>query len=310
MDASFILRFVLYAAASLGTGLLIVTLIVTSWVHARPRDPDSPSRLRWHMITRSKITKGTQVKASDVTWRLGRVAARDPLIPISKTVIGKYALRDIDANSSCIPEVFSDLALADPPQGGAVVPIEVKTSDVSSLRPGMQLAFVQQDKGVQPVTTLLSKQNQPGLRLLSMTASVKEPGATTLLVEINKSDVGAAPLLVTGVWRPVILGAPEPVVAPEQKKPIVNTRKAPTGERSSRKIRLVRLTCVAKTRSRLRVCTGSCPVGAGSVPVTGPSHIKSSLLDLRHDPRDRIEGWKLRLRRRDSGKTTLLMGRF
>jgi SAF domain-containing protein len=225
MDARFILRITSYAAASLMSVMVIVTLVFTSWLYARPQNPKAPPRLRWHMITKNKIEKGTQIKADDVTWKLGRVTASETLIPISKTVVGKYALRDIAANTTCIPELLSDLALADPPMGGAVVPIEVKTSDASSLKPGMHLAFVQADKGVQPATTLLNKQNQPGLELLSMMASTRDAGDTTLLVKISKSDLDSVRLLATGVWRPVILGSPEPVTSTEQKKPAEKKRK-------------------------------------------------------------------------------------
>lgn len=212
MDSTSLRRLVAYGAASLGTLLILAVLIVTSWIYAQPADGKPSSRLRWHMITKNKIARGTQIKMDDVTWTLGRVSEKDPLIPISKTVVGKYAKSDIAPNSTCVPDLLSDLAPADPPSGGVVIPIEVKTSDVSSLKPGMRLVFVKEGKEIQPKTTLVSKQNQPGLLLLSMTASTKDATDTTLFVEIVKSDLESVPLLVHGTWRPVILGASELVL--------------------------------------------------------------------------------------------------
>ena len=214
MDSTSFTRRIAYVAASIGTLVLVIGLIVTSWIYAAPAGGRAASRLRWHMVTKNKIARGTQIKPDDVTWTLGRVSATDPLIPISKTVVGKYAKNDIDANSTCLPELLSDLALAEPPQGGVTVPIEVQTSDVSGLKPGLHLAFVQEGKEVQPKTTLLNQQSHPGLLLLSMTASTKDPADTTLFVEVGKDDLESVPLLVNGTWRPVILGAVEP--APQQ----------------------------------------------------------------------------------------------
>jgi hypothetical protein len=229
MDSTSLPRLIAYSAASLGSLILITSVIVANWTYAGPVGGNPPSRLRWHMITKNKIAKGTQIKADDVTWTLGRVSKKDPLIPVSRTIVGKYAKNDIEPNSTCVPNLLSDLALADPPLGGVVVPIEVKTSDVSSLKPGMHLAFVQAGKLIQPKTTLLNKQNQPGLLLLSMTVSKKDTAVTTLLVEIGKSDLESAPLLVNGTWRPVILGAseavsPKPPVPPEVKRKTVRPR--------------------------------------------------------------------------------------
>jgi len=219
MDSTSLLRKLAYVAAGIGTLVLVAGLIVASWVYAAPDSGQPPSRLRWHMITKNKIARGTQIKADDVTWTLGRVSSTDPLIPISKTVVGKYAKVDIDPNSTCIPDLLSDLALAEPPTGGVVVPIEVKTSDVSGLKPGLQLAFVQEGKEVQPKTTLLNNQSRPGLLLLSMTASTKDPADTTLFMEVGKDDLGSVPLLVSGTWRPVILGAIETAAPQDQAAP-------------------------------------------------------------------------------------------
>jgi hypothetical protein len=212
------LRIARYLAASLGSILLIVTLVIISWLYARPKEGAAPMRLRWHMVTKNKIEKGMRVRKDDVTWKLGRVPSTNPLIPVSTLVVGKYASCDIDANSACIPEAFSEFALAEPPRGGVVVPIEVRTSDASSLKPGVHLAFVQQDKGVLPRTTLLSNQRQPGLEVLSMMTSIKDPADTTLLVKVSKGDLDSVALLATGVWRPVILGDPEPATTPEKTK--------------------------------------------------------------------------------------------
>lgn len=225
MEFTSLPRLIGYIAATVGSFLVILAVTITSWIYARPVNGSPPSRLRWHMITKNKIAKGTQIKIEDVTWTLGRVSTQDPLIPISKTVVGKYAKSDIEPNSTCVPSLLSDLALAEAPVGGVVIPIEVKSSDVSSLKPGMHLAFVQHDKNVEPKTTLLHGQTQPGLQLLSMTPSSKEAGVTTLLVEVGKDNLASVPLLVSGTWRPVILGPGEPVVQTVQKPPANPKRK-------------------------------------------------------------------------------------
>lgn len=235
MDSTSLPRLLAYIAASLGSLLLVASGIVVSWIYARPDNGGPPSRLRWHMITKNKIAKGTQIKADDVTWTLGRVSTNDTLIPISKTVVGKYAREDIKSNATCIPDLLSDLALAEPPADGVVVPIEVKTSDVSSLRPGMRLAFVQEGKDIQPKTTFLNKQYQPGLLLLSMTASTKDGSDTTLLVEVGKDNLESVSLLLGGTWRPIILGttkAPSPPPPPIEAK----LKRKPPRQRPQRRV--------------------------------------------------------------------------
>jgi hypothetical protein len=232
MEFTSLSRFIGYCAATAGSFLVIVVLTMASWFYARPANGHAASRLRWHMITKNRIAKGTQIKTEDVTWTLGRVSTTDPLIPISKTVVGKYAKSDIEPNSSCVPNLLSDLALAEAPAGGVVIPMEVKTSDVSSLRPGMHLAFVQTDKSVEPKTTLLHGQTHPGLLLLSMTRSSKDAGVTTLLVEVGKDSVASVPLLVNGTWRPVILGEPvAPTVQATQLQPKQSRTRTPRQNR-------------------------------------------------------------------------------
>lgn len=232
MDSISLSRFIGYVAASLGTLLLLATIVITSWMCARPAAGQPSSRLRWHMITKNRIAKGTQIKADDVTWTLGRVSEEAPLIPMSKTVVGKYATDDITPDITCVPDLLSDLAPAKPPSGGVVIPIEVKTSDVSSLKPEMRLAFAQDNKEIQPKTTLLNKQNHQGLLLLSMTASTKDPANTTLFVAIEKSDLESVPLLVSGTWRPIILGAVE-LTSQEQQPVQTNARRRPVRRRAS-----------------------------------------------------------------------------
>lgn len=211
------LRITGYIAAGVLSLSIVTTLIVMSWRKARPPQSTPPLRLQWHMVTKNKIAKGTQIKADDVTWTLARVPKGTPVIPLSKPVVGKYALLDIEPGSTCVPSALSDLAPAEPPRAGVVVPIRVNTSDVSSLKPGMHLAFAQEKNGIQPSTTLLHKKNGPGLVLLSMTPSAKDAGETTLLVEITRNDLQSVPLLANGTWRPVILGASEPFPEPPPK---------------------------------------------------------------------------------------------
>jgi hypothetical protein len=234
MDSTSRPRLIAYVAASLGTLLLIFGPIIMSWSYAKPDVGKPRLRLRWHMITKNEIARGTQIKMDDVTWTLGRVPATDPVIPTSKTVVGKYAKSDIGPNWKCVNDLLSDLAPADPPSGGVVVPIEVKTSDVSSLKPGMRLVFVKEGKEIQPRTTLVSKQNHPGLLLLSMTPSTNDAGDTTLLVQIIKSELESVPLLLNGTWRPVILGASEPVVQ-EQPPVQAKVKRKPVKRRPRRK---------------------------------------------------------------------------
>jgi hypothetical protein len=67
-----------------------------------------------------------------------------------------------------------------------------------------------------------------------MTASTKDAADTTLFVEIVKSDLESVPLLVHGTWRPVILGASEPVL---QNQPAVQpkVKRKPVKHRVPRK---------------------------------------------------------------------------
>ena len=194
-----------YVSASMVSISLIVGFIVSSWIYAHPANTPR-QRLRWHMITKTAIPRGKQIKEDDVTWTLGRTSDDQSLSLLSKTVVGKYALTDIKVGSNCIPSSLSDLAPADPPENGAAVPVEVKTSDAASLLPNMRLAFVQ-DKTMLP-SYQKGSANQ-GLLLLSITRSEQEPTTTSLIVKIEEKDMTAVPLLGSGLWRPIILSKSE-----------------------------------------------------------------------------------------------------
>jgi hypothetical protein len=208
------LRVLAYLSASALSILIVALITVSSWWLAASAPGKLPQRLRWHMVTKTKIPKGRQVKDDDVTWTLGRVSETEKLIPMSKTVVGKYAVNDIESGSSCIPDALSDLALIEAPNNGAAVPVEVKTLDAASLKPGMSLAFVQ-DKKILPATSA-KKTNSKGFLLLSITTSAPEPTITSLIVKVEADDISAVPLLGSGQWRPIALGESK-IVSPVQK---------------------------------------------------------------------------------------------
>ena len=137
-------------------------------------------------------------------------AHTDDFIAVEKTAIGKYAHTGIARDEPLRSEHLSEFAPVDVPAGGAVVPIEVKAEHAYNLKPGMQLAFVQ-DKVMFPASNdIPAAAKDTGFLLLSVTPSARDGAITTLTVQVPQNKMEAVAALATGQWRPVVLSSLSP----------------------------------------------------------------------------------------------------
>lgn len=179
-------------------------LVIGSWRLAQP------DRLQWYVTVRSDVAKGTKVLAENLRFNLRwlPINADRPSAPhfftTPEQASGKYALEDIPSGDSLSEGNLATLAPADPPPGGAIVSIDVKTNYTASLKPGMRLSFAQQ-KAMVPGSSGASKRAVRGLLLVSLAPSSRDPGVSTLSVEVPKGMMHVALLLATGEWRPIVV---------------------------------------------------------------------------------------------------------
>jgi SAF domain-containing protein len=188
--------------------LLIASPVFVSWYLAPQIYNKSQYRLRWYVVAKTNIAKGTRLTEDNLQGRLGFLAAHtDDFIAVEKMAIGKYANTAIGKDKPLQAEHLSEFIPADVPVGGAVIPIEVKTEHAYNLQPGMQLAFVQ-DKVMFPASQdILASAKDTGFLLLSVTPSARDGAITTLTVQVPQNKMEAVATLATGQWRPVVLSA-------------------------------------------------------------------------------------------------------
>jgi hypothetical protein len=206
-----VLRIIWYVIVMAVSIVLIASPVLISWLFAHKIHNNSQYRLRWYIVAKTHIAKGTRLTEDDLRGRLGLlVADTDDFIAVEKLAIGKYANAAIGQGKPLRLEHLSEFAPMDVPAGGAVVPIEVKTEHAYNLQPGMQLAFVQ-DKVMFPASQdILAAAKDTGFLLLSVTPSTRDGAITTLTVQVPQHKLKAVAALATGQWRPVVLSALAP----------------------------------------------------------------------------------------------------
>lgn len=210
------LRIIFYPLSIVVSISIIASLVIVSWWLAHLKEQNKPLRVRWYIVAKTKVLKGTKLTGENLTGRLGRLSVDAPFIPTATPAVGKYALSDIDEGTPLNPSNLSESAPAktpaggpvvpaEAPAGGAVVPVEVKTYHASSLKPGMRLAFVKANKILPSVKDLGTEKIDHGFLLLSVTTSPQDPAITALTVKVPKNKMDSVAILATGQWRPVIL---------------------------------------------------------------------------------------------------------
>jgi hypothetical protein len=203
----FILRMGFYLFIGVLSLTLVVLLVLASWQKAAPEDGQKPRRLRWHMIAKQKILRGTRIGDDDVTWTVSRIPEDTPYVSAARFAVNRYSESDVEEGALLRPGELSVYAPAAATVNGAVVPVEAKTEYTLSLKPGMQLAFVQGKVILPAVSDAAAGKAEPGFALLSITHSPRDAALTTLSVQVDEKQLKLAPLLATGEWRPVVLGA-------------------------------------------------------------------------------------------------------
>ena len=185
----------------------VAALIVVNWWAARPQQ--APHRLRWVAVAKSEITQGRQLTEAQLQWRLVKLAQDSGYIASAKAAVGKYAQRTIGAGKLLSPADLAELPPADVLQGGAVVPVEVRSDYAASLKPGMRLAFVHEKAILPSLETLTTGKDGRGFLLSAMGVSSSDTKVTLLTVQVEAADLPLVPMLGTGEWRPVILSNPQ-----------------------------------------------------------------------------------------------------
>jgi hypothetical protein len=218
--ALFIARMIFYAFVGLASLAVLSLLIWKNWEAAAPQGGARPSRLTWHAIAKRKIHKWAKLKEDDVTWTLARIREGDEGVPKRALAVGRYAADDIVEGAPLRAELLSEFPLAEAPDNGAVMPVDVKTEHAASLKPGMRVAFLN-DKA------LLPRQGKPGalardqgFTILCVTTSAKDESLTTLSVQIPPGEMKSLQTLGSGQWRPIVLGALK------KEEPVRRTAKA------------------------------------------------------------------------------------
>lgn len=188
-------------------GLLLTATVVAaavglSWRWAEDRNGGKPRYLRWHIIAKSDIPQGAQLREENVGWKLGWVPDESQFYPKAILAIGQFAKVKIDAGTRLNSYNLQRFALATAPENGAVVPVEIKTEHAGGLQPGMKLAFVH-NKEMLPASK--EGEAQRGFEVLCITTSQRDPAITTLMVKVEPSYMVLLPSLATEQWRPVVL---------------------------------------------------------------------------------------------------------
>lgn len=207
-----ILRMVLANIFYLLTGIICLGIvfspIAASWWLVSQRQYDREGRMQWCVVVKRPLIKGLKLTEENVDWTIKRVRTGDQFIPDAKSAIGRYAQRDLAEGELLKPEFLSEFAPSEESYADAAIPVEIKSEHAAGLKPGMRLAFVQEreKKSVMiPAVKVEGQTSESGLKLLSITASLKDAALVTIFVSVSKSDLAKVQDLAIGQWRPVIL---------------------------------------------------------------------------------------------------------
>lgn len=129
------LRLLSYLGAILLSVLVVAALIIGNWLAARPTSQEPLQRLRWVAFAKTNIVQGSAVKADQLQWRLSRLPDGSRYVFVSQMAVDRYALGNISEGACLNRDDFNVFAPDDAPAGGAVIPVEVKTEHVASLKP-------------------------------------------------------------------------------------------------------------------------------------------------------------------------------
>lgn len=196
----------LYVAAMVGGLLAISALISANWAVASRRQGGQPLRLRWYVVASVDIAKDARIGADSVSRRFGLLPDDTAYISSVERVVGRYAADAIAANEIISSRELADSVSVPLPVDSVLVPVEVKPEHAASLRPGMQLAFVQ---GRQVIPPAANPGGGPtlavGVTLLKVVDTRQGAPAVTLEVAVPTAEELWIGRLATGMWRPVIV---------------------------------------------------------------------------------------------------------
>jgi hypothetical protein len=208
-----VLLVILYLIATVVSLGVAVSPIAWSWWAAFQRDYVTEGRQQWCIIAKTPIVRGLKLADENVDWAIRRVRADDRFIWDARRVVGKYALVDLAEGDLLKSEHLSGFAPSKAPDGGAAIPVEVKTEHAGGLKPGMRLAFVQEKEKermmIPAAKGVMERTIEPGFELLSVVTSSKDASVVTLTIAVNKTNLAYVQDLAIGQWKPVILSDPK-----------------------------------------------------------------------------------------------------
>ena len=189
---------------------IVFSPIVASWWLVYARADVKDGRMQWCVVAKRPLIKGLKLTEQNVDWTIRRVRKGDGFIPDTQSAIGKYATIDLNEGELLKPEYLSEFAPAKTDETSAAIPIEVKSEHAAALKPGMRLAFVQEQekKSVMVPEAGSAQTTASGFELISITTSSKDASAITIIVSVSKTDLAKLQGLAVGQWRPVILTSP------------------------------------------------------------------------------------------------------
>ena len=187
---------------------LLIPLIGWQWwwhripIQAKTNTP----RLRYYFVAAREMERGHQVSLKDLEFRLSRRPENEDVIQIPADIIGSFVKADHIGRDQVLERgQFLSAPSLTIPTGGAIVPVEVSQNHISGLRPGMRLAFVNDNEMSPTDNDLARKTHEPTFLLLSIAVPAQDKSAASLLVAVEKCRMPLVKKIATGVWRPVIV---------------------------------------------------------------------------------------------------------
>src|SRR5262245_23467102 len=117
--------------------LPIAGAVIFSWCYVYSQSSSIPHRLRLYLVAKTDLSMNTRISAEHVQFELGKLPADDAQsIPEISDVVGKYSLKPFQAGNRITANALAPAPSLNPPSGGVIVPVIVKTEYAQSLKPG------------------------------------------------------------------------------------------------------------------------------------------------------------------------------
>jgi hypothetical protein len=211
------------AACVMGGVLLLGLIVVVLWqsrvqAHAMATAANAaPPRLRWHVVARTQLPRGTKLGAEHLDGRLGWVpdVPGPTLVPAVSRAEGRYLVTDVEPGTPLALEAIASAPALTAPAGGAVAVVSVDGLVAALLAPGMTLGFVAAIPPEPPKSGPVAAAPvlQP-FRALAVVAPPDRGERGRVVVEVAAPQLAAAARLSRGEWVPIVL-APGTVIPDE-----------------------------------------------------------------------------------------------